>query len=487
VARRLKGLLVDAATFGTGRAAGQLLGFLLLPLYTRYLDPTDYGVLTMLGLLSMAVGALGGLGMAAAALRFVELRDPALRRAEVVGTAFGVALAGSGLLWALGTLSAPWVAQLLTGEASHAGLVRLSLSGGCLLAVASVPEALLRLARRVRALAGFNLLHLGVATGLTLPLVIYFKLGAEGVVWGTLAGSAAQAGAQLWAARGELSLQASRAAWRRLAPYALPLLPHRLTALGLALFGQYAVRQLLGLHQAGLYGVALRFVTPLSFVVNAIQTAWTPYKLTIHAEEADPASVLRDLVTWYVAGVSLLWLGVSVAGPEALRLLTAGDFHEAAPLVPWLALAPWLNGLYYMLGTGFEIGSDTKPLPFISAAGTLCVVLTSYLLIPTYGAAGAAGATALGWLVMLLLVYRFAQSRFPIRYDWRLVGGTLALCAGAGAGVLYVQTWAALPRLLAGGGAVLAAALGALRLADPAGEARRRALALLTRRLGARP
>ena len=43
----LKGLLNDTIFYGLSSVLGQLIGFLLLPLYTVYLLPEDYGVLTL--------------------------------------------------------------------------------------------------------------------------------------------------------------------------------------------------------------------------------------------------------------------------------------------------------------------------------------------------------------------------------------------------------------------------------------------------------
>ena len=56
--RRQVELLKDALAYGTSSIVQKLIGFLLIPLYTRHLDPSDYGILAMLMILQASVEAL---------------------------------------------------------------------------------------------------------------------------------------------------------------------------------------------------------------------------------------------------------------------------------------------------------------------------------------------------------------------------------------------------------------------------------------------
>src|SRR3972149_382480 len=48
VLARLKNLLSNLAVYGVGDVATSVVSLLLLPIYTRYLSPSDYGVLALL-------------------------------------------------------------------------------------------------------------------------------------------------------------------------------------------------------------------------------------------------------------------------------------------------------------------------------------------------------------------------------------------------------------------------------------------------------
>jgi O-antigen/teichoic acid export membrane protein len=106
--------------------------------------------------------------------------------------------------------------------------------------------------------------------------------------------------------------------------------------------------------------------------------------------------------------------------------LTPEAFHPAAALLPIVAGIPVAQGLYYMLGSGLELGRDVRPLPIVSFGGLVVVVLFSLLLVPATGAAGAAIATIGGWAMMALLIYRMSQRRLFVPYDWRAIAVVLA-------------------------------------------------------------
>ncbi len=95
--------------------------------------------------------------------------------------------------------------------------------------------------------------------------------------------------------------------------------------------------------------------------------------------------------------------------------------HTVIATRPFISAVNVSQGLYFMFGTGFEFTDNTKPLPLISIAVLIAVVIIAILLVPIFGGKGAAAGSILGWIVMIILIYYFSQRRFPITYDWQSV------------------------------------------------------------------
>jgi O-antigen/teichoic acid export membrane protein len=117
--------------------------------------------------------------------------------------------------------------------------------------------------------------------------------------------------------------------------------------------------------------------------------------------------------------------------------MTDQSFWAAAWLVPLTALSRLMSGIYFMAGTGIELSDDTRPYPFISGIGLVTLVVSTSLVVPEFGAAGAALCNSLATLVTAVLARRVAKTRYAIDYDWPLIASLTAVAFVCGA-VWYV-------------------------------------------------
>jgi O-antigen/teichoic acid export membrane protein len=91
---RIKELTKDAAIYGFGSVAVKIVGFLLIPVYTHYLSPADYGVLALITMYTSLFAVIIGLGQHQAVFRYYfkyDETDP--RRPAVIRTFLALAFA----------------------------------------------------------------------------------------------------------------------------------------------------------------------------------------------------------------------------------------------------------------------------------------------------------------------------------------------------------------------------------------------------------
>src|SRR5919206_4464400 len=119
----LKGLFRHSAIYGLGSIVARILGVLLLPLYTRYLSPGDYGLIETLVALSAVLAALVAQGMKSAFFRFYFDSDEEARRLLVVRTAFWYVMAAATAVLVAGVALSGPISWLLFHTRSHDGLV----------------------------------------------------------------------------------------------------------------------------------------------------------------------------------------------------------------------------------------------------------------------------------------------------------------------------------------------------------------------------
>jgi O-antigen/teichoic acid export membrane protein len=446
--RKLLALLSDAAVYGASSVIGQLIGLLLVPVLTFHLGPEDMGIVFMLGMLPRFFAPLANLGMTNAIFRrFNQFKDEADRR-QILSTGLLTVLVSTIFLTAVALLFSPAISEQLLSGQTHVGLVQISIVSAALASLGAVPRVILRAKRQVKIAAALNVLNVAVYSSVLVIALAVLKLGVSGVIIGTLIADLLTLAVAIFCTRTSFQFVFSLTWWKGMMTYGLPFVPHYLQAAVLELFGLYMVRQMLGLAEAGLFGVAARFATPVAFVVSAVQTSWVAHKFQVHAEDEDSASFFRSMFSYYCAGMFYLWLGVAIWGPELLRLVTPAKYDSASMLIPFLAMVPLTQGLYFMLSTGMELTDNTKAYPLITLAGLITVVGAAIVLIWQWGAYGAALATMAGWLVMASVAYVLAQRQFRIVYDWSMIVKTIVVALLLATGSAVVQG-GALPTRLA--------------------------------------
>lgn len=458
---KLLELMSDSVVYGLSTLLTQIVGFLLLPIYTRYLTPADYGVLAMMNVLTMTFSPLAGFCLTSAVYRRLNLQPDEATRGTVLTTGLtGTSVVACTTL-VLGMFFAEWPAKWLVGDESAASLVRITMLTAAVTLVGDTARVDLRSRRRTRTVGALNLATFFVTLLLTIRLVVFDRLAAAGVVWGGLGGALFGTAAVIWITRGRFPRRFDRSELQRMLKYGCPIVPHRLVSVGLVTYSQYYVREMLGLDEAGLFDMAARFALPIGLVVNAIQEAWIPYKFHVHAKDDHPQEFFRESFTYYLALVSYLWVGAAAWGPEVLRLMTDVRFHAAASLVALTGLMRVTWGVYMMIGSGIELSDDTRPYSLISLSGLIVVVLCTTYAVPVFGAAGAAASTTAGYFAMAVMARRLARTRFLIHYDWPRIAALAGTAVGCVAITYFAAGLSLAPRLAAAVATSLIFPLGA--------------------------
>src|SRR5213593_796861 len=126
---QLKRLGKHSVIYGLGGLVSRILAVLLLPLYTRYLSPSDYGKVETLIALTTVLGILLAMGITSAFFRFYfDSTDPE-RRLLVVRTSFWFTMGMATVGLVLGVALSSPISSILFGSSSANELVAASFVG----------------------------------------------------------------------------------------------------------------------------------------------------------------------------------------------------------------------------------------------------------------------------------------------------------------------------------------------------------------------
>jgi O-antigen/teichoic acid export membrane protein len=451
-------LFRDVAIYGAGDVATSAVNLLLLPLFTAILTTDDYGVLTLLLTIEAAAKIVLRWGADAAFMRlYYDCPDQPSRQLLASTTIFFL-LAVNAPVFLAGWLLAPWLSEAMFGSAASAATLRVFFLNTFLIGFFFVPFHVLRIdGRTVR----FSVLTFSRAAGTVLFRLI-FIVGLDMGVFGIVAADlvlTAIVGAAL--APGFAALVRPRFSvpvLREILGFGVPRLPHGLAHQVTATADRWVLNSYVTLDRVGIYGIGVSLGLGLKLFLSAFEYAWAPFYLD--AMKRPEAKIIYSRVTTYVIAVlALLATGLAATSAEFVALMTQPAFHDAAAIVPWIAIGVLCQGFYQLTAIGVNITKRTVLLPIATGGAMVVAVGVNLLLVPRFGIIGAAWTYALSYATLAAVGFALSQWVYPVRYEWRRLA--VIILAGAASYLLAMLAardhWPLVVRLLARGGTVLVA------------------------------
>jgi O-antigen/teichoic acid export membrane protein len=439
----LRRLATTGAAYTAASVLSKLIAVALLPLYTRYLSLDDYGAAEVMFAAVVTASIVIRFGMIEALLRFYykDDEDPA----KVVSTSFAALfwLSTAAALIAL-PLAGPLAEALLTEEAAKVAspveLGRISIGGLWVLTMVEYLLTLFRLEERARAYFVTTIINVLAAIGLTVVLVVGQGEGARGLLIGSYASGAAVALGLIFIHRRRLSLWIDGPLLRRMTRFGLPTMPAELSLYLLNFVDRIVIVRSVGLAEAGLYSLAVKFAQAVNVLVRGFQLAWPPLAYSIR-DDGEARRAYAAIVTWFVAGCAFVVTGMWLFSRWIVRILAAPQFFDSYEAIGLIATGVTLYALYMVLVVILGRTGRTEFNFPATIAALIANVALNLILVPPLGIVGAGLALVASYVVVVALMYVFTQRLFPVPYEWgRLTRVLLVSAALVGLGELLMPT-----------------------------------------------
>ena len=426
--------------YGVGDAATSFVSFLLLKVYTRYLDPADYGVITMLLTVEAVTRILFRWGTDSSFMRLYYDCKGERDEQRLTSTIVWFLLAIDALLLGVAFTWTPLIGHYFFESAANDGLVRLVIVNTFLGTFLFIPNSLLRIREQSKLFSVLTFVKSAGTIAVRLWLVVPLRMGVYGVV---LADTIVTVGLIIIMARWLLPLLRPVFSWpllREVLHFGLPRLPHALAHQAIAVSDRYVMVAFLTMRDIGLYGVGSSFGQAMKLFFNGFEFAWAPFYFGA-MNRPDAKEIYARLTTYVFGAVVLLAAGLSAVAKDLVRLMAAPEFAGASVVIPATAIGVVAQASYQVTAIGLNITKQAKYFPIATAIAAVVSVSCNLIFIPRFGLLGAAYTNAFAYSVLTVTAGWFAYRVYPIKYEWRRLG--LIAVAGVGSylvAVLLVPT-----------------------------------------------
>ncbi len=413
----VRNLVKSSGIYALSSVASPLVSLILAPFLTRALSHHDYGALVVLNTLIALMVGITQFGLNSAFFRAYNYDYESQRdRLRVVSTVVSLLLLISIPVTIAVSGAGSWLAILLFKSSSLSGAVRLA-ALVVLMQNLTIPGfSWLRAENRAMLFSSLAIINLLVNLVTTIILVSVLHLGIAGSLLGIGGGYAVVVACTLPIVLLRAGLRIHFDVARNLLSFGIPLVTSFVTIWILQLSDRYLLSSLGSLAQTASYGVAYSLGGVISVVVlSPFSLSW-PAAMFAIAKRDDAAHVFQFVFRWFSIALLFITFSFSLVGMGVLILFFPLAYHSAAPIIPIIAASTMFYGLYSFFTTGVAVRRKNWLGIIYTAFSALLNIGLNFVLIPLYGAIGAALSTLVAYIALAFIAYVINQRIYYIPY-----------------------------------------------------------------------
>ena len=451
-------LVRQSSLYAIGNVILKLSGLILLPLYLNLLSEEAFGYFALVDVTGRILILIGGLGLSTGLLRFLSSKDYKSERPSLPFTSLVTAAGAAIFIVAVVFAGARQTSELLLSSPEHTYVIRLMAVYAGFKIVESIPLMLLRVHERVGLYVTATAAEILVQIGAVLYLFVHLERGLNGIFESYALSAAVGAlvlnGGMLrrvsWSFRAELV--------KPLIRFGLPLVWAGLAALFLNIGDRYLLKAMAGATTVGVYDWSARLGGALNMLLaQSFQLAFNVIGLKVMDKTEVGAAIYRRVFRHFAVWAGWAVLGLSLLAYDFTLLLSDKPAYLAAEtLVLPIALGFMLHAVYLILINILLLREKTRTIAVLVFAAATGNIILNLILIPFFGALGAAIATLISYALLMVSAARVSEREITVGYAWpKLIVVGLLVILLYGVGHLTLE-WSAAARLTARVGLIAA-------------------------------
>ncbi|PLX44074.1 MAG: hypothetical protein C0609_06420 [Deltaproteobacteria bacterium] len=423
----LKNIFGKSSVYMIGQFLSRIVAFMMIPIYTRFISPTNYGAMELIEVSTGALGMLAAMGVSEGLTRFYYGEEDESKRGVVVKTAL-LGIGGLGfIIIAILTLFSPLFTGVLFASGEYAWIFQVALVTVWFGLLVDICFTYLRMMYMARFFVIVTILKLFVALTLNIIFVVVLELDILGIFYSTIITQSLTGFFLCFYILRSVQGRVSFGLLKNMLLFGAPLVPARMGLMLGFLSNRFFLRYLYSgdpataLAQVGLLSLGHKFAVIINrFVTVPFNSFWGPrrHEILLSGEEGASETVARictysTFLTVYVA------LFICSGIESIIEIVATTQYKGAHVVVPFVALSYIVVGLESHFTSGMLYKKKTNNLTYISLGALAVVLVWNWYFIPAWGLIGAATSNLAGFGVRVVAIYIFSQRCYYIPFEVR--------------------------------------------------------------------
>ena len=404
-------LIKNTLILALGKVFTQLMSFLLLPLYTIFLSPSDYGTVDLVTTYIVLFAPVITLQLEMAAFRhLIDARDNEQEKTKVISSTLRI----SGLLLIIFT-----ILYILLGR-----FVNIPYSNLILFSIYATvfSNLFLQFARGLGKNKNFAVgsIMAGIVTVLSnIISIVVLHMGARGMLTSIVLANIV---CSLYLF---LSLKlykyvdiksSSKQLRSKLIKYSIPLVPNGVSWWVITVSDRTIVSIAISVAANGIYAVANKYAAIFTSIFSIFNMSWVE-SASVHINDTDRDEFFSETINASIRFFGSLGLILIAFIPLIFNFLINIKYNEAYQYIPILILAAFFNASVGLYGSIYVAKKMTKQVANTTIVAAIVNIALNLIFIKFIGVYAAAISTAVAYLTVFIYRHYDVKKYVKITYE----------------------------------------------------------------------
>lgn len=388
--------------YGLGNIVNRAINLLLLPFFTAYLTPVDYGIQSMFSFMLLFLGPLTSLGIGTSfGICYTDKEIPNAKSATV-WSSFAVLFVLSACVGLLCLLNADRMSAFMFSDPTYAFLIQLTALTFLFNTSMFSFNAYLQFERKALTFVTISLASALFNIGINCYLVMGLHWGIYGLVWGALLANLFQFLLAGLATIKDLPVTFSKKVTAELVRLGVPMISGFFFLFLLQNTWRFVLERMQSMGELGIFSVGYNIGCVSLLFLGSLTSAWAPYFLRYEEQKGEMRGHFSKIYTAYYLVAGLLTVCFFAYSKFVITVFTAPPFHECWKVVGWIAMGYLASGGYYLCLPGMYFAKRVYLTNISYLISSIVTVVGTIVGVWMFGMLGAAVAFFIGQLTLCI-------------------------------------------------------------------------------------
>jgi len=421
-------LIKNLSIYTLGNSFVKIASFLLVPLYSIYLSPEDYGIISAMGLLSSFAFIIITLSLDRSIYRCYFDYNSIEDKKTFLGTITISLFVITSIFTILMIVFSNYLSLAFKSISFYPyyliAIVTLFVS-----VYYQITLIFLRITEQSKKFVLYTTSFFIVQTALIIYFLVYLKGGAAGKLFAVLIANLCFSPLPIITIKNNAYFRFNAEMLRNALFYSLPIIPSLLSAFVLNLSDRIFIERYYTLSEVGIYSMGYKLAGFMAIISSSFFGAYNPMFYRIANFEKEKKSLLRTINNNYIIIIIILHFIAYIFSEDIFRLMINHKYYEAHKIFKLIVIGNVFNIAFSLVNMSFGQSKKMVTLMFIVIGGAIVNIGLNFALVPIYGMYGAAYATILSFIVIGFVKYAFARKYFFVPWQWKKILSYLFLIA----------------------------------------------------------